>query len=455
MEISALLLARAQFALSLNFHVLFAALAMALGWLLCVFRHQAWRTEAPVWMSAYRFWVRIFALVFFLALASSVPVLLELGILWPPLIERIGNVAGPLIAFAITTLFVIKSVFLGVMFFGQRRVSAGAHVLSVFMVALGLTLTIFWELVMQSWTHTPAGATLIDGIYQVDDWSSVILNPSLHAFLLLYVAGSFLAVGCVMTAVASWQAGRRPLEDHERLTYRTGVVIVILASTLQLFALDTSLRQTAHDQPVTAAAVMGYWQTGSQPELMWLDWERPAEPLADSQETLDPAMTHSVSDSLAMRWLGQDAEQKWIGLDQADAQTPSVKTLFTLARLVAYGAVSALCLMLLSVWTMFRRGADPGKYSAWLLRAQVWLGLLGTGVWLCAWNLTELGLHPFMVWATLRQEDLLTTAGAGALAAGVLASGLVYAILFRGFIKMLFHAARYGVVPVRKPGVRI
>lgn len=447
MEISALLLAKTQFALSLNFHVLFAAIAMALGWLLSVFRFLSWRAPDSAWMAAYRFWVRIFALVFFLALASAVPVLLELGILWPPLMERIGNVAGPLIAFGITTLFVIKSVFLGVMFFGQRRVSSGAHLFAVCMVAIGLTVTIFWELVLQSWTHTPTGATLVDGLYQIDDWFHVILNPSLRWYALLFGAGGFLVVGCLLIAVAAWQASRRPLEDSERKTYSMGIVVIVMAAIMQLVALDGTMRLLAREQPVTAAAVMGFWQTGPQADLIWIGW-----PSADDQQSAGLIVTQAA----AGRWLSRQDDQQWVGLDQAsEGERPAVKTLFWLFRLAGYGTMFVLGLMVVTLWIRLRRGTDPGKCPPWLLRAQVWTGLVGTGVWVCTWNLGELGRSPYMVWMTLKQEDLLTTAGGSTLMAGLAASSLLYAILLGGFIKMFFHAARYGVVPVRKPGVRI
>ena len=425
--------------------MLFAALAMALGWLLCVFRYLAWRLPNPAWMAAYRFWVRIFALVFFLALAGAMPVLLELGILWPSLLERVGNVAGPLIAFGITTLFVIKSVFLEVMFFGQRRVSARAHVFSVCMVALGLTCTIFWEVVLQSWTHTPSGAILTEGVYQVEQWSQVILNPSLLWYALLFIAGGFLAAGCLLIAVAAWQAGRHPLEGHERMSYRVGVIVTLLAACLQLVALDGTVRLLAREQPVTAAAAMGIWQTGAQPDLIWFGW-----PSADDQSS--PGLI--VTESGARRWLGKQGYQKWVGLDQAEGELPAVKPLFWLLRLACYGTLFILGLMLVTLWLRYRRGEDPGKYPAWLLRAQVWSGMVGSGIWLCAFNLGEVSRSPYLIWATLRQQDLLTSTGVTSLSAGLVASSLVYAILFAGFIKMFFHAARYGVVPVRKPGVQ-
>ena len=420
-------------------------MAMALGWLVCVLRYLSWRNASGVWMDGYRFWVRIFALTFFMALASAIPLLFELGILWPSLLERVGNVAGPLIAFGITTLFLTKSVFLGVMFFGQRRVSNKAHVLSVAMVAVGLTATLFWELVLVAWTHSPDGAALIDGRYLVTDWKELIFNASLFWLIVQCVAGSFLIVGCLLLSVTAWQGGRRPLESYERMLYRLGVVLALVAAGFQFFALDGHLRALARTQPVTAAAVMGFWETGPHPDFILFGWP-------DARDSQDAGLI--ISDLGVKRWLGQQTDGKWIGLDQADTDLPYVKTLFWLTRLAAYMLAWMAGLLLLTAWTILRRGDDPGKYPAWLLHAQVWLGGLAVFVWLCLWNLREIERLPFMVWNTLRQEDLVTLVPAGLLLAGLLASLVVYGALLAGWVRMLVHAARYGVVPVRKPGVR-
>jgi cytochrome d ubiquinol oxidase subunit I len=446
MEISPLLLARYQFSLSLSFHVLFAAMAMALGWFVCVCRYLAWRKPLSVWMDAYRFWVRVFALTFFMALASSIPVLLELGILWPSLLERIGNVAGPLIAFGITTLFVIKSLFLGVMFFGQRRVSDRAHVVSVVMVAIGLSATIFWGLVLVSWTHTPTGASLIDGRYLVNDWVELIFNPALFWLIVQFVAASFLMLGCLLLSTSAWQATRRPLQSYEKRIYQVGLILAFVAAGAQLYGLDGHLRALARSQPVTAAAVMGNWNTSADPALVWVGWPGP-------HTGQEPGFI--TTERGARRWLAQQSDGKWVGLDQADQDVPLVKTLFWLVRIGAYLLIWIAGLSLIAGWTVIRRGQDPAKYPARLLKLQVWLGSLSNIVWLCFWNLNEIERLPFLVWNTLSQEDVITSASASVLAAGLLTSIFIYGVLLFGWIRMVRHAARYGVVPVRKPGVRL
>ena len=444
MEITALWLARAQFALSLNVHVLFAALAMFLGWLLFILRWKQWRSPDTAALAAYRFWGRFFALSFFLAFASAVPVLAELGILWPPLMDRVGNVAGPLLAFGITTLFVTKSVFMGVMLFGQRRVSEPKHLLSDFMVALGLTVTVFWGVALQSWTHAPEGVALIDGRFQVVEWSEIILNPGLGWCLALFACGGALTGGFLMIGVSAWQACRRPLLEGERLSFRVGLGVVLAALVAQACILDGLLRLEARFAPATAAAMVGYDDRAESVP------EPGAFELSQAHAGRDRAGAPALS-----RWLGRTAQGDVIGpADFAPSRLPPADALYWMTRL-ALALWGAMALLAIAVTVLMAiRGADPAAQPRALLRLLVASSGAGALSWLLCWNLIEVGRSPYFVAGMLMQEDVLTETGFGTLATGLAASALVYALLLGGFVRLVCHAARYGVVPVRKAGVR-
>jgi cytochrome d ubiquinol oxidase subunit I len=445
MEISALFLARAQFALSLNMHVLFAALAMALGWILCVFRFRAWQTPDSGWTTAYRFWVRIFALSFFLALATALPVLVELGTLWPELIERTGNVAGPLLAFGLTTFFVTKSLFMGVVLFGQRRVSPRAHFLAVLMVALGLTLTLFWAVVLHTWAQAPVGAGLIDGRYQVYAWSEVIWTPFVLWRSLGFVAGAFLCTGLLLLCITAWQALRRPLDEGERLSFRTGLLVSACAVLLYWVAFDGNARMVARYQPAVAAAQVGVWQSSAAPAWVWLGSPKPHTQSTD---------VFLASDLNPERWLGRQTNANAIGLDMAGDVLPPVVLLFWLLRVALLIGALATVLIVLTLFVGLRKGFDPSRQPNWLLRAQVWGAGLGVLTWLLSWNLSDLGRSPYLVWGALLQQDALAEIAPATLSWVLAGAVATYAVMLAGFVQMLWHAARFGVVPVRKPGMR-
>src|SRR5690606_27563829 len=147
--------------------VLFLSIELGLAWLLLYFKLRSHGHDHSAWTAAYRFWARVFALAFILSFASSLPVLIQFGSLWPSIMDKMGDVAGPLLAAGILTAFVFKSCFLGAMLFGQRYLSDRVHTLIVFMVATGVAVSSFWLLALLSWMHTPTGARFIEGQYQV------------------------------------------------------------------------------------------------------------------------------------------------------------------------------------------------------------------------------------------------------------------------------------------------
>ena len=125
-----------------------------------------------------------------------------------------------LLGYGILSVFILKSCFLGVMLFGQRRVSGGAHTLAVLMVAVGQLVAVFWVLALQSWMQTPDGALLVDGRYRVYDWAAVVFNPSIGWRMAQVALSSALAAAFLIIGVTALQALRRPLGDGERCAFR-------------------------------------------------------------------------------------------------------------------------------------------------------------------------------------------------------------------------------------------
>ncbi|MEF1305305.1 cytochrome ubiquinol oxidase subunit I, partial [Vibrio owensii] len=66
-----LMLSRIQFAANISFHILFPTITIALAWMLVLFKWRYNRTQAPVWLDVYYFWVKIFALTFALGVVSG------------------------------------------------------------------------------------------------------------------------------------------------------------------------------------------------------------------------------------------------------------------------------------------------------------------------------------------------------------------------------------------------
>ena len=141
-----LTLARIQFAANISFHILFPTITIALGWALLGFKLAYNRTRDSAWMDAYRLWVKVFALSFAMGVVSGITMSFQFGTNWPGYMEKVGNVAGPLLAYEVLTAFFLEAVFLGIMLFGFSRVPGWLHTLATFLVAAGTTLSAFCSL---------------------------------------------------------------------------------------------------------------------------------------------------------------------------------------------------------------------------------------------------------------------------------------------------------------------
>src|SRR5580765_7300620 len=162
-----LLLARAQFGLNIGFHILFPSITIALAWILFYLRVRIEFSPDDWCKPAYRLWVKVFALSFALGVVSGITMSFQFGTNWPGFMERVGDIAGPLLGYEVLTAFFLEAGFLGIMLFGHGRVSEKVHLLATFFVAFGTTLSAFWILALNSWMQTPAGYEVIAGVYHV------------------------------------------------------------------------------------------------------------------------------------------------------------------------------------------------------------------------------------------------------------------------------------------------
>jgi cytochrome d ubiquinol oxidase subunit I len=121
--LDAFLLARLQFAANITFHILFPTISISLGWVLLYFKLRFVKSQDQFWMDAYQFWVKIFALTFALGVVSGITMSFQFGTNWPGYMQKVGNIAGPLLAYEVLTAFFLEATMLGVMLFARERVS--------------------------------------------------------------------------------------------------------------------------------------------------------------------------------------------------------------------------------------------------------------------------------------------------------------------------------------------
>lgn len=421
--------------------LLFLAIELGLAWVLLYFKLRALGRDPAAWTAAYRFWVRVFALAFILSFAACLPVLIQFGSLWPELMEKIGNVAGPLLAAGVLSAYVFKSCFLGAMLFGQRHLSDRTHTLVVFMVAVGVAASIFWLLVLLSWMHAPAGVQFVGDQYTVVDWLDILFNPALPWYAALFGLAAILTTAFLMIGVVAAQSLRRPVDESGRLVFKTALWLATVSIVLQGLAAAGAGHMTARYQPAKAAATAGYWMSGQPADLVLFAWPD----------------AHSHTNRLA--WLWRDGGDTWIGRDEAGAlrgldqfsgMGPPVAATFWAFRLTLLVGLLMLLAAWLTLWRARRVRYDPGELSRWGRRLLAGMTFSGWLMLLAGLAHVLLGAYPYAVNGTITVSEVAVSASWQTLLGGYFAHLVVYIALLVSFLHMLRHIVRYGVVPVAR-----
>ena len=92
---SALELARAQFAFTISFHIIFPALSIGLASYLAVLEGLWLTTGRKAYLLVFNFWLKIFAICFGMGVVSGVVMSYEFGTNWSVFSDRTGPVLGP------------------------------------------------------------------------------------------------------------------------------------------------------------------------------------------------------------------------------------------------------------------------------------------------------------------------------------------------------------------------
>src|ERR1700722_15461800 len=93
-------------------------------------------------------------------------------------IRAVGPILGPIICLEALTVFFLEAGFIGILLYGEGRVSKRVTLVSTCLVALGALLSTAWILSANSWMQTPAGYREVNGQFQPANWFDAIFNPA-------------------------------------------------------------------------------------------------------------------------------------------------------------------------------------------------------------------------------------------------------------------------------------
>ena len=156
---SPLTAARIQMELSLGFHMIFAAIGVAMPLLMLIAEWRWIRHQDADARRLAHVWAKLTAVTFAIGAVSGTALSFELGLLWPRFMAFAGPLIGP--AFALEGYaFFIEAIFLGLYLYGWERLPPRQHWWCGVAVAVSGAVSAIMVLAVNAWMQNPVGFTL-------------------------------------------------------------------------------------------------------------------------------------------------------------------------------------------------------------------------------------------------------------------------------------------------------
>ncbi|MFC0221122.1 cytochrome ubiquinol oxidase subunit I, partial [Nocardioides zeicaulis] len=417
-----LLPAREQMALSLGWHIVLACFGVAFPAMIFVVHWRGVVRGDPVALALARRWGKVAAVLFAIGAVSGTVLSFEMGLLWPGLMGRFGDVLGLPFAFEGLSFFV-EAIFIGLYLYGWDRMPPRRHLLMLVPMALAGVVGTYCVISVNAWMNMPTGFRVVDGeVTDVDPWAVLLSSGAFLQFAHMWVA-AYLVVGLCVAAVyaAGMLRGRR--DAHHRLGFSVPFAFATVAALVQPVVGHLLGMRLGETQPSKLAAF----------ELATTT-EQPA-PLRLGGLLVDGEVRWSIDIPKWGSFIARGSFDKPVqGLDTfAPADRPPVN-LTHLAFQTMIGIGTLLAVAVTVYWIARWRGRDPLR-SRWVLRSAVASGPLAVVALEAGWVATEVGRQPWVVFGHMRTAEAAgSNSGLWLLLA---VTALVYAAMTYGAVVVL------------------
>lgn len=451
-DATAIDVARAQFGFVIAFHIVFPAFSIGLASYLSVLEGGWLWTRRQIYLDAYKYWLKIFAMIFAIGVVSGLVMAYEIGANWGGYADKVGPVLGPLLSYETLTAFFLEAGFLGIMLFGLERVGPKLHFAATCLVSLGTLISATWILAANSWMQTPQGAVLgPNGQFTPQDWAKIIFSPSAPYRWVHMVIACYLATAFMVGGVGAFHLLRDNKNAISRLFFSMALWMAALIAPIQILAGDTQGDNTLAYQPAKIAGMEGDFTTGVQ-ALHLIGW--PSVP--EHRVLYDVAIPHLGSLILTHHWNGVVQ-----GLDAWPVQDwPVVDVEFFSFRTMVGLGVVMFVLGLTSLWLRYRRRLYETRWFHYWALAMAPSGFIAI---VMGWTTTETGRQPWTVYGLVTTAQSASPITLPEVVASFAVIVVVYLFVFGSGIayvlKMMSRAPEYdepalkGDAPLRSHGL--
>jgi cytochrome d ubiquinol oxidase subunit I len=434
------ILSRIQFAFTIAFHYIYPPLSIGLGVMLVFLEGMYLKTGNKEYEILTRFWIKIFALIFGIGVATGIIMEFEFGTNWAVYSKYVGDVFGSALASEGLFAFALESGFLGILIFGWNRVSSKVHFFSTVMVALGSMFSAVWIVVANSWQQTPAGYHIVgEGMNaraEIVDFWAMVFNPSSMERLSHSIIGGFLSGAFLVLSVHGYYLYKNRCVSLSKKAFKIALIFATVTALMQLFTGHKSAEVVAKYQPAKLAAFEGHYDSSAVADMYIIGSTNPV-----TQKTtgikIPKGLTFLLHQDFTTPVRGANAFKP--------DERPGVretKFVFQTYHLMVGIGMLLIGLTLYASFLLWRKKLYNKKWLMFIFAFSVLLPQIANQV---GWYSAEVGRQPWVVYNLLKTSDALSKAvKAEQVMFSLILFALVYATLFLLFLYLMNKKIKHG-----------
>jgi len=425
--------ARMQMAVSLGWHIVFSCFGIAFPVLTVFAEWRGHKRGNPALTELAHTWAKAMGVLFAAGAVSGTLLSFEMGILWPGLMERFGEVFGfPFVLEGFA--FFIEAIFVGIYLFGWNRLSPRAHMLSAVPMIISGAAGAFFVVAANAWMNNPTGFRLnSEGrVTDAQPWAAMF-GPSTWPQVVHMLLAAYMVTGFTIASVYAVGMLRGRRDRRHLFGLLIPLTMAAIITPVQIGVGDWIANTVADNQPAKLAAMEAQFETtaGASLSLGGIYYD----------DELHYAIEIPYGLSLL---IDHDPHGVVPGLEEFPEEDRPPVNVVHLAYNAMVGLGSALLLLALVFgWTWWRKHRIPK--SVWFLRATAVSGVAAILAMEAGWITTEVGRQPWIVYDILRTADAVSPAPG--LFLGFYAVVVIYVLLTALTVFVLRRLARHADTP--------
>lgn len=260
-------LSRWQFGITAMYHFLFVPLTLGLSVLVAIMETVFVMTGREIWRQMTKYWGILFGINFAMGVATGITMEFQFGTNWAYYSQYVGDVFGAPLAIEGLMAFFLEATFIGMFFFGWKRLSRLAHLIVTWLVALGSSLSALWILVANGWMQSPVGSyfNFESMRMEVKSFKDVLFNPVAQAKFVHTISAGYVTGALFVLAISAFYLLRRRNVEFAKRSMTVAASFGLAASLSVVVLGDESGYVATEHQKMKIAVIEGMWHTEPAP----------------------------------------------------------------------------------------------------------------------------------------------------------------------------------------------